>query len=263
LGSRKISVHDFVGFSQSARDSFHTFGVVIGSLASAAENRTVVALLASSIDQTNFNDRTLISLIGESDRRQLEQAVESSEINSAKKIVGTVAKGTNISQLRFEIFGDPTIAAGSLLRVRSPQGHATYFQVFDGVVEEEQTMRDSSRAFVEGRAEQVGCWEDERGGFETHDWVARERSCVYLIDEDDKAPEYVLKETEKTIGTIPNSTFPVNIDLNDLVLYHTGILGVTGSGKSFLTFSLIESCAAKGIKVVCVDPTRRWLQTSV
>ena len=44
------------------------------------------------------------------------------------------------------------------------------------------------------------------------------------------------------------------------------MLGVTGSGKSYLTFKLIEEAAEKGIKVVCIDPTgdyQRYLHSAV
>lgn len=255
LGAKRTSMHDFVGFAQTPTGEFHSFGVIIGSRQSPSENRSVVALLGTSIDQNSFNENTLMFSVSDSERNKLKEAIGETEVNSAKKIIGTVAQRSNISQLRFEILGKPNISAGSLLRVMTSQGRPTFYQVFDGVIEEEQTMRESARAYVEGQAEQVGYWDNERGGFETHDWVAPERSCVHLVDEDHLAPIYQLKSHEKVVGSIPNSKFPVNIDLNDLVLFHSAILGVTGSGKSFLTYSLVESCAAKGIKVVCVDPT--------
>lgn len=96
--------------------------------------------------------------------------------------------------------------------------------------------------------------------------MAGERSLVRLIDEDAAAPDYQLTELDVTLGTIPQSTYPVNVNIEDLVLFHTGILGVTGSGKSFLTYDLVEQCAQRNIKVVCVDPTgdyQRYLAGSV
>jgi hypothetical protein len=263
---RRVSLHDLVGFAQSLNEKFHSFGVVIGTRSSASENRVVIALLNSSIDQSNFNSRTLVCRISDEELEQVHAIIGDAEINLVQKIVGTVARRTSISQLRFEIIGSPAISAGSLLRVKTSHGRPTFFQVFDGVVEEEETIKDSLRAFVEGQAEQIGCWSNERGGFETHDWVPVERSCVRLVDNADLAPIYELKPAEATIGAIPNSKFPVNVNVNDLVLYHSAILGVTGSGKSFLTFSLIESCVAKGIKVVCIDPTgdyQRYLANAV
>jgi hypothetical protein len=214
----------------------------------------VVALLNSSISDAALNDRSLVVTLSDADQPAIAAAVSQSDIESVSKIIGTVAKGTNISQVRFELFGSPNISAGSLLTVKSSDA-SVFYQVFDGVIDEEETLNNNSRAYVEGHAEQVGSWDAERGGFETHNWVAKERSAVMLVDQNAPAPNFQLKPTELTVGAIPGSLYPVNMDLQDLVLFHTGILGVTGSGKSFLTYSLVEECAAKGIKVVCIDPT--------
>lgn len=265
ITSEKVVLHELVGFCQSANSNCHSFGLVIGERSSATENRIVVALLNTTINDSQLNDRSVVVTTTEFDRAALDAVATQAELESVKNIVGTVAKGTSISRMKFELFGNPKIAAGSLLSIKSAE-KPIFYQVFDGIVEEEQTIKDSTRAFVEGEAEQVGCWDTERGGFDTHDWVARERSQVLLIDQTDQPAPYQLKPTEMTVGAIPHSGYPVNIDLTDLVLYHTGILGVTGSGKSFLTFSVIEQCAEKGIKTVCIDPTgdyQRYLNDAV
>lgn len=152
------------------------------------------------------------------------------------------------------MFGAPKLTAGSLLSVNAGTA-PVYYQVFQGIVFEEETLRNSARAYIQGEAEQIGAWISNVGGFEAHNWVAKERSLVFLVDQEVAPPAYNLQAHQITIGSIPNSLFPINVDLNDLVLFHTAILGVTGSGKSFLAFQLIEQCAAKNIKVVCLDPT--------
>jgi DNA helicase HerA-like ATPase len=59
------------------------------------------------------------------------------------------------------------------------------------------------------------------------------------------------------IGQVPNSNFPVHVGLPDLVTHNAAILGVTGSGKSWLAFKLIEHVARLGIKVLVLDVTRQ------
>lgn len=266
IGKVQIPLFSIVGFSQSAEAVFHSFGLLIGTRSSAEETRLVFALLNGSIDDGNINDQTLAIKIEENDKARLEEIVKASDVEATRKIIGTVARGTNIGQLRFEIFGNPKISAGSLLAVHATETSKAFYQVFDGVIGEEVVLPNNSRSFVEGHAEQIGCWDGNRGGFETHDWVAKERSPVFLIDTDDDAPNYLLRESEISIGVIPRSNYSVNIDLNDLTLFHTGILGVTGTGKSYLAFKLIEECANKGIKVICVDPTgdyQRYLGNAV
>ncbi len=192
--------------------------------------------------------------VSEAERTTRVPPIDAIALARLAKVIGTVAKGTSISQVKFELFGSPDVRAGSMLRVGSVDD-PVFYQVFDGIISEELAGNGSARAFVEGDAEQIGQWSGDRGGFETHDWVAQERAPVYLVDTTAPAPAYELKPEEIELGTVPQSNYPVNINLEDFVLYHSAILGVTGSGKSFLTYSLIESCREQGIKSVCIDPT--------
>lgn len=265
LDQQKIQMHQMVGFTQAAGAEFGCLGMVIGERSSADETRVVVALTHSTVGDAQLNDRSLMVKATAEDCLTASPPVTEADMKQYKKVIGTVAKGTSISRVKFELFGSPVIGAGSLLRAESASSQVHY-QVFDGLISEEQTLGGSARSFVEGEAEQVGYWDAERGGFETHDWVARERALVFAVDASEAAPAYDLKETETRIGTIPKSNYPVNIDLHDLALYHSAILGVTGSGKSFLAYKIVEESAAKGIKTVCIDPTgdyQRYLEGAV
>lgn len=254
LADHRLVSHELVGFAQSIRSDPTCYGLVIDERASAGETLVSVALLETSVGESCLNERSYLVRLNERDIEQAQAALAHGNPDDLKKVIGTVADGTNISQVKFELFGYPSIRAGSLLGVNAGD-KAVFYQVFDGLIAEEATLRQSTRAFIEGEAEQVGYWDIERGGFETHDWVVPERSFVRLIDEEFAPLQYNLKPNEIRVGSIPNSNYAVNIDLQDAVLYHTSILGVTGSGKSFLAYDLIEKCAQRGIKVVCVDPT--------
>ncbi len=265
LAPQKIQLHQMVGFTQITGGELGCLGMVIGERTSADETRVVVALTHSTVGEAQLNDRSLMVTATTEDCLAAQPPVTEFDMKQYKKVIGTVAKGTNISRVKFELFGSPVIGAGSLLRAESSSSQVHY-QVFDGLISEEQTLGGSARSFVEGEAEQVGYWDANKGGFETHDWVARERALVFAVDATDSGPMYELKQTEMCIGTIPKSNYPVNIDLYDFALYHSAILGVTGSGKSFLAYRIIEENAAKGIKTVCIDPTgdyQRYLEGAV
>lgn len=254
FATQRLSAHQLVGFAPSLRSAPTCYGVVVDERPSAGETLVSVALLNTSVGDACLGDSSLMIRLNESDLEEAHQKLTPEHTDDLKKVIGTVAAGTNISQVRFEVFGSPPVKAGSLLGV--PSGDRTvFYQVFGGLITEEATLHQSTRAFVEGEAEQVGCWDTEKGGFATHDWVANERSLVRLVDEGFAPPIYALKTDEVRVGTIPNSNYGVNICLEDVVLYHTSILGVTGSGKSFLAYDLIESAARRGIKVICIDPT--------
>lgn len=264
LANESLAPHELVGFSSSLRTTPNCFGVVIDERPSASETLVSIALLENSIGNASLDEKSLVIRLSETDR---EFAVSTLKANPAElnAVIGTVSEGTSIAQLRFEVFGSPRISAGSLLATQSLEKQV-FYQVFGGSIAEEATLKGSTRAFVLGEAEQVGFWDQNLGGFETHDWVAPERSLVRIIDNQFAPPAYHLKPDEHKVGNIPNSLYPVNIDIKELVLYHAGILGVTGSGKSFLAYDLIEQCASKGIKIVCVDPTgdyQRHLESAV
>src|SRR5690606_17121586 len=141
---------------------------------------------------------SLLVTMSEQERSAYEPAIDDDELLRLSKVIGTVAKGTGISQLKFELFGSPEVRAGSMLQV-GDQSKPVFYQVFDGVISEEKAVSESTRAFVEGDAEQIGRWDADRGGFETHDWVARERAPVFLVDEQTTPPNYELKATEAKI----------------------------------------------------------------
>ena len=254
MPGEKVKLHEVVGFMQAGSKECHCLGLVIGERSSASETRIAVALINGTVDEAEISDRSIMVSVTDDECKVFADRDKNMALSELKRVVGTVAKGTNISRIKFEVFGSPAISAGSLLQVKSEKS-SVYYQVFEGLIDEEVAFRESARAFVEGEAEQVGYWDNDRGGFETHNWVARERAPVFLVGEDEAAPVYQLKADEITLGAVPRSKYPINACINDLILYHTGILGVTGSGKSFLTFKLIEEAAAKGVKVVCIDPT--------
>ncbi|WP_340316964.1 ATP-binding protein [Rhizorhabdus argentea] len=265
IGDRKPKLHDLVGFTQSGAGPCHCLGIVIGERSSANETRIVVALVHCAIADSQLNEHSLMVSLSQDEQAAFTPPIDEAERQRLSKVIGTVAKGTNIAQVKFELLGSPDIAAGSVLRVGT-HNQPVFYQVFDGVINEEKAVSESSRAFVEGEAEQIGRWDSARGGFETHDWVARERAPVYLVDNEAEVAPYALAATEMQVGTVPKSNYPVVIDVHDGVLYHSAILGVTGSGKSFLTYAFIEDCRVKGIKAVCLDPTgdyQRYLASAV
>lgn len=135
----------------------------------------------------------------------------------------------------------------------------------NGVLLEEASLESGERAFTVGEAQQLGTWDPQRQGFSSHSWVVPENAPVALHT-GAATPPKVEKPGLIEIGSVPNSSYPVTISVPDLVLFHSAILGVTGSGKSFLAYSLIEKCAEAGIKVLCLDLTgdyQRYLRGAV
>jgi DNA helicase HerA-like ATPase len=67
-----------------------------------------------------------------------------------------------------------------------------------------------------------------------------------------------IKYPEYPLGIIPKTSLPVILNLKDSVSHHLAILGVTGSGKSFITHEIIKALLTD-TKVICVDFTGEYI----
>jgi len=171
----------------------------------------------------------------------------------ATRLVGFAARDSDISRLFFEMVHEARIEEGNLVEIRA-NGVDVYYQVINGRLKQEATLDGGERAFVVVEAEQIGTWNPSRQGFSSHNWVAPENAPVVSVTAGNIVPTQI-EVPPATIGSVPHTAIPVNIDLADMVLHHVAILGVTGTGKSYLACDLIERTAATGTKVVCLDIT--------
>ena len=65
---------------------------------------------------------------------------------------------------------------------------------------------------------------------------------------------------EFEIGKVPSTSIEVIANIDDLVEYHTAVLGVTGTGKTELALDVVRAAVARGVKVFCVDFTENLRQ---
>jgi hypothetical protein len=211
-----------------------------------------------------LDSRTVVSLVGTNEIAKTR--LEKNEVNSRlDSLVGFAIKESNISRINFELVKMPKLEEGHLVYALSQDQREVMYQIVDARLLAEPSIERNERAYTMGEAEQLGTWLEETQGFETFSWVVPENAPIFHVSTKTKA-KIAAKEGLVQTGTIPNSDFPVNINLQSLVLFHSAILGVTGSGKSFLAYHLIEKCAESGIKVLCLDVTgdyKRYLKGSV
>jgi len=170
------------------------------------------------------------------------------------RFVGIVVDSTTIYKLRFEYADRVPLTEGSLLEIVAG-GVNVLYQVVQGITETEQLESKNETGYIVGEAIQLGMWNAERRRFEKYGWVPNINTPVFLAS-DIEAPS--LKEDEMSLGTIPNTRYPVVMNTSDAVSHHLGILGVTGSGKSVFARNLIREIIQRGFKVVCVDFTGEY-----
>jgi hypothetical protein len=177
--------------------------------------------------------------------------------NSSADLIGIVVEGSNISSIRFEVASNNQLQEGLLVFVCQGK-KIIYYQIVDAITEEE-TFSKNPRGKHIAIAGQLGEFDSEKG-FVKYGWLPFMNTPVFLPQGKVKSiKKSKLVDDEMEIGTIPNTKIPIIISLKDMLEYHTALLGVTGTGKTELTFDIIKNQIKRGIKVVCVDFTGEYL----
>jgi|SRR5579859_6789721 len=169
-----------------------------------------------------------------------------------ERLLGIVAQDTDITRLRFEILRtDVDLEEGQLVEVRLGKRMVLY-QIVNGLTKEMILQQKNMYGFVRGDAKKIGCWSEGLKRFEIVKWIPQPNEPVFLV----KGEAY--EASREAIGHFPGTNFKVGINPNFLVTHNTAILGVLGSGKSFLALELVERLIAEGIKIVALDLTSQY-----
>jgi len=82
---------------------------------------------------------------------------------------------------------------------------------------------------------------------------------VYRTDASDiKVPDFPYPNYE--LGRIPGTSLPSVLNLDDAISHHMALLGVTGSGKSFLAREIIDQIKID-TKIICIDFNNEFTST--
>jgi uncharacterized protein len=177
---------------------------------------------------------------------------ENSAFKRRDRLTGFVAPETDIEKLRFEVVRDDLdLETGRLVEVRIGKTTVLY-QVVNGVTKEEIVQQKHSRGFVIGEAVKIGCWSESKLSFDPVNWVPLPSEPVFLVADSAYTPR------ADCVGHFPRTSYPLQIEVEQLVTHNGAILGVLGSGKSFLAVELVERMAAAHIKTVCLDLTDQY-----
>jgi hypothetical protein len=184
---------------------------------------------------------------------------ESPTVPSSLEVVGVVGKGTSIEYLELLVDPGTNLQEGEVLRVCLPDGRNAYYQIVAARVVDSSAESDRALEYIGVTASQLGVWERARARFEPVAWVAPPGGLVSKVGLDDQIEACIPSDCLE-VGQVPNSSFPVHLNLQDAVTHNTAIIGVTGSGKSYLAFHAIEAMIQAGIKVLILDLSRQhWI----
>jgi hypothetical protein len=171
------------------------------------------------------------------------------------QLVGALTEGASIRSSVIELLPGRRVELGDVLWMRDAAG-ATLWQVADATLARTSWSGDARRS-TQVHATQVGRWNDITHSFDADLRSPRPVEVTFggapQGPKSDAVPAGTLR-----VGYLPKSPFPVLIDLVQLSRTHGAILGTTGTGKTHLTFALIDAVSAMGVKVICLDLTGQY-----
>lgn len=184
-----------------------------------------------------------------------KQAALSREVN-IDRFIGIVIEKSQIGKIRFEYSKKvDNLQEGDLLELVIGSKRV-FYQVVTATTEKEVLEAKNETGLIEGEAIQLGEWDQEGLSFKKYGWVPTINTPIFLADTSDiEVKEYSYPDYK--LGNIPGTTLPSVINLSDAVSHHIALLGITGSGKSFLAREIIDQLK-QDTKIICVDFTGEW-----
>ena len=189
---------------------------------------------------------------------EIKKAEEDLRIND---LAGIVIEGSNIGKIKFEYSKkNDDIQEGDLLELKVGDKRL-FYQVINGTTQKEKLEARNETGFIDGEAIQLGEWHNESFSFQKFGWVPSINTPVFKTDASDIVMSDITYPNYE-IGIIPSSNLAAIIDLSDAISHHTALLGVTGSGKSFLAREIINQIKCD-TKVICVDFNKEFITTLI
>lgn len=167
-------------------------------------------------------------------------------------LVGFVAEESSIDQIQIELLSTNTGVYEGRLVSTTIRGKQVLYQIVDAITRSEALEKKSSLGYLRARARKVGWWDEDRKRFKAIKWLPYIHTPVYLRE--DEPVGFRLEG----LGHIPGSRFTVSFDPEQAVTHNTAILGVLGSGKSYLAFEVIVRLVEQQINVICLDITGQY-----
>ncbi|MEX0755738.1 MAG: DUF87 domain-containing protein [Actinomycetota bacterium] len=171
---------------------------------------------------------------------------------AAATILASVEPGTHLNDLRLRLPARVRrVREGHLLSVGIRGQHVAY-QIYSARVDMETIEPGVTHRYLSVAARKVGHWDEASLSFRTVPWLPDPGAAITLDITDDSTFD------GRWIGAVPDSKYGVAIDAHPLVTHNTAILGILGSGKTYLAFELIGRVTHHGCRAIVVDITGQY-----
>lgn len=166
-------------------------------------------------------------------------------------LVGFVVEQSNIATITFEVSASSELNEGDVVFARL-SGTRVFYQIVSAETSEEN-FDQNPRGTHLVRATQIGV-HDEQLGFRKYPWLPAMNTPIFL-SRGIEFPKTKTTERDIPLGRVPTAGIDVYANIDDLIEYHTAVLGVTGTGKTEVALEIVRGAVGCGAKVFCVDFT--------
>lgn len=173
---------------------------------------------------------------------------ENKEIPFLETFIGVIYENSDIEKINFIYDSRIDIEAGMLIEVHIRNKKIIY-QIINGLTRQELLEAKNKSDMILGTALQLGIWDEKNNRFEKFGWVPSISTPVHLAS----SPK--LSKIQNGIielGKVPNTEFPVLMDIDTAITHHMAVLGVTGTGKSVFVRNLIKQYVNFGNRKIFV-----------
>lgn len=171
-----------------------------------------------------------------------------SDIPFLKSFIGVVTENSDVSKICFIYSSHLAIETGMLVEV-CVNGKKVIYQVFNGLTKQELLEEKNKSDMILATALQLGVWDHENNRFDKYGWVPSINTPVHILSEQASS---ALSSGFIELGKVPNTIFPIIMNVDTAISHHMAILGVTGTGKSVFVRNLIRKYEALGNKKIFI-----------
>lgn len=189
------------------------------------------------------------------DERDSEDVLQGAYGDAVRgELVAWVVENSRIGRVRAQMLDDCQVSAGTLVCV-PVDAEVVLYQVTD-IVTREEDVAGTPFGSRTAELQQIGV-EQERG-FKASGSAPFMNAPVFRVERKREVATHEPNDNRFAVGFLSDSQFPFCVNLDDLVDHHSAVLGVTGTGKTELAFSVVREAIKRDVKVVCIDFTKEY-----
>ncbi len=249
--NRELKKFDVVKFNYSMRDSNKTYTGIVFDYHLLNQERWAKVLQLGECKSyiKHLTDDTVYLTSGDEKKKLLDEL-------SIDEFVGVIIENSKIGKIKFEYSKKKNdLQEGDLLEL-GVDDKRLFYQVVAGSTNKEQLDARNEAGFIEGEAIQLGEWDSLKLSFNKFGWVPYINTPIFMAHTSDlKIPKYNYPDYK--LGNIPGTFLPSIINLDEAISHHTALIGITGSGKSYLAREIVRELT-QNTKVIIVDFTGEW-----